>query len=407
MSIFELPIGNVTGEVLKRLVDEGVKEDLQLEYKETLPGEKSRDKFLTSIAAFANTAGGDVIYGIRGRRDDEGVPTGEPESIVGIEGVNLDQEKLRLEQWIRSCIDPLLVVFIKVINGGADAPCLLVRVPRSSAGLHMVKTLENPFYGRNSAGKYPLAVAEIRAGFLLAESARERLRQFRMERVQRVQSQDAPTNVGPGPKIIFHAFPLSPDQEAWVRFREAQEEAQVVKDGVSLVLKLQLMNRYIQDFHYNIDGFVAKTADQYSSYVQVFRDCGIEVVDVTLIEPRGLDSRDDDLKVIHGINIERGVIRALQGYQSFCSYLGVTGPMVLFLALTGVKGLGIVAKSGHLLRREFVGIDRNSLLTSDVVIDDLSVPADKVLEPLLDFIWNSGGCSRSPHYKDHRWVGDG
>lgn len=361
---------------------------------------------MTSITSLANTAGGDLIYGIRAKRDEDGIPTGEPESIVGISGVNLDEEKLRLEQWIRTCIDPPVMVFMEVINRGTEVPCLLIRVPRSWSALHMVKTLANPFYGRHSGGKYPLNVTEVRAGFVLAESASERARQLRKERVDRILSGDGPTNIGPGPKIIFHALPLSPDENSWLRFRNAERDAAVIKDGVSIYLRLQLINRPVQAWHYNTDGFLTKTVEQHNSYVQVFRDCGIEAVDATLIRPSGLQSRDDALKVIHGVNIERGVIGALQSYQQFWTFLGVAGPIALFLTLTGVKDCGIIAKPGFMLPSEFVGFDRDCLMAPDVVMNDLSIPAGRALKPLFDFIWNAGGYSESPHYKDQHWVGD-
>lgn len=405
MGTFELPIKHITAKVLKTLVDNKIKEDLQLEYKETLPNEKGREKFLTSITALANSAGGDLIFGIWAKREN-GIPTGEPEAIVGIGGVILDQEKLRLEQWIKTCIEPSLVVSVEVIERGTEAPCLLIRVPRSWSGLHMVKTLDNPFYGRNSGGKYPLSVTEIRAGFVLAETARDRVRQFRSERIDRIQREEAPTHVGSGPKIVFHALPLNSDEDTWARFRDAEHDAAVIKDGVALYLRLQLINRPVQNWHYNTDGFLTKTVESHNSYVQVFRDCGIEAVDVTLIQPHGLDSRDDELKVTQGVNIERGVIRALQSYQRFWTFLGVAGPIALFLTLTRVKGCGIIAKSGRLLRHEFVGFDRDCVMTSDVVMTDLSVAADCILKPLFDFIWNAGGYPESPHYKDQHWIGD-
>ena len=406
MGTFELPIKHVTAEVLKTLVDNKVKEDLQLEYKETLPNEKNREKFLTSITALANSSGGDLIYGIRAKRDEDDRPTGEAESIIGLRGVNLDEEKLRLEQWIRTCIEPPLVVVMEVIERGTEAPCLVIRVPRSWSGLHMVKTLDNPFYGRNSAGKYPLSVIEIRRGFVLAATAQDRVRQFRSERVDRIRKGEAPTNLGPGPKIIFHALPLNPEEDTWPRFRDAEREAEVIKDGIPLYLHLQLINRPVQDWHYNTDGFLVKSLEPHSSYVQLLRDCGIEAVDVTLIQPSGLDSRDDDLKVIHGVNIERGVLNALNSYQRFWTFLGVAGPISLSLTLTGVKGCGIVGKSSHLRRSDFVGFDRDCLITADVVTDQISVPADRILKPLFDYIWNAGGYRESPHYRDEHWVGD-
>lgn len=406
MSTFELPIKHITAEVLERLFVNRVMEGVQLEYKETLPKEKSREKFLTSITALANTVGGDIIYGIRAKRDEDNVPTGEPEAIVGLCGVNLDQEMLRLQQWIQTCIDPPLVVLMEPIDRGAEPPCLLIRVPRSWSGLHMVKTLANPFYARNSGGKYRLTVSDIRAGFLLAETARHRVRQLRSERIDRIQSGEAPTNLGPGPKIIFHALPFSPDEEAWARFRSEEREASVIKQGISVYLYLQLINPPIQDSHYNTDGFLAKTVEAHNSYVQLFRDSGIEAVDTTLIRPTGLDSNDDNLKIIHGVNIERGVINALRSYQRFWTFLGVGGPIALFLTLTGIRNCGIIAKEGNIMRHEFVGFDRDCLLSSDVVMEDLSIAADHILKPLFDFIWNAGGYRESPHYKNQHWAGD-
>jgi predicted HTH transcriptional regulator len=42
-------------------------EQKTLEYKESLPDstEKSKDKFLSTVAAFANSSGGLIIYGLR------------------------------------------------------------------------------------------------------------------------------------------------------------------------------------------------------------------------------------------------------------------------------------------------------------------------------------------------------
>lgn len=406
MSTFDLPINAVTAEVLERLKNERVKENLRLEYKESLPDGKSREKFLSSITAFANTSGGDLIYGIRAKRDDDNVPTGEPDSVVGLNGVNLDQETLRLQQWIRDCIEPSVPVIMEVISRGAEPPCLLVRVPRSWSALHMIKTMDNPFYGRHSGGKHPLALNEIRAGFMLGETARDRVRHFRSDRVARLQNGESPTNVGLGPKIIFHALPLAPNQDAWERFRDLERDAAVIKDGVLIVLRLQLIYGDIQDWHYNTDGFLVKTLQPHNSYAQLFHDCGIEAVDGWLLQFQGLDSRNDDLKVMHGVNIERGVINALRAYQQFWTRVGSTGPIALFLTLTGIKNCGLVTKSSHIDRSRFVGFDRDCLMTSDVVMEDLTVSPDRILKPLFDFIWNGSGYPESPHYKNGSWVGD-
>lgn len=405
MITFDIPIKEVTAEVLQSLVDNKVKEDLQLEYKETLPSSGGRDKFLRSISAFANSSGGDLIYGVKAKRDDDGTPTGEAEEIVGLSGVNLDQEKLRLEQWIRTCIEPTPPFRIEVIERGNQPPCLLVRVPNSWETLHIIKTLENPFYGRNSGGKYPLSLSEIRAGFLQGETARGRVRRFREERVNRIVSGETPTNVGSGPKIIFHALPLKSDNDAWGRFRSAEGNGLQRQGQAPLWLQVPLIYKHAQRPRYNADGFVVETLEEKNNYTQVFRDCGFESVEVTLIQLSPLSSRDDKRRIFYGINIERGVIKALTSYQRLWTSLGVAGPMVLFLSLTGVEGSGIAVRDHW--HSDFIAIDRDCVMTQDVMLENLSDRADRILKPLFDFMWNAGGYSESPFYDENlSWVGD-
>jgi hypothetical protein len=42
------------------------------------------------------------------------------------------------------------------------------------------------FYGRNSAGKYPPDVGELRTAFTLSETVAERIRNFRVDRIARL-----------------------------------------------------------------------------------------------------------------------------------------------------------------------------------------------------------------------------
>jgi hypothetical protein len=398
MGTFELPVKAVTAEVLERLRDERVKEGLQLEYKESLPIDKTRDKFLSSVTAFANSSSGDLIYGIKAKRDDEDAHTGEIEKVVGLPGINFDLETLRLQNWVRTCIEPRLLVTIEPIERGNEPACLLVRVPRSWTTPHLVTTIGNSFYGRHSGGKYQLSSNEIRQAFVIAATARDRVRDFRIDRVTRIQRDEVPTQVGSGPKLIFHCLPLNSDDNAWVRFREAERQGE--EKGPPIGTKIGLIYGRVQTWNYNADGFLVSTLQTSNPYTQVFRDCGIEAVDISL-KFTGLDSNDDVLRVYWGINIERNIIHALQRYQTFWNLIGLAGPISMSLTLLGVKGFSIVP--GHVFRKDVVVFDRSILMSSDVVIDDLSIPADSALKPLFDFIWNASGYRESPHYTDGKW----
>ncbi|HVC80408.1 MAG TPA: ATP-binding protein, partial [Chloroflexota bacterium] len=96
---------------IEALVTVGRPEDRALEYKQELPGNSDDDKkeFLADLSALANTAGGDLIYGIEEQRDAQGKPTGIPTSIHGITVANMDSEIRRLENLLRDSVEPRML----------------------------------------------------------------------------------------------------------------------------------------------------------------------------------------------------------------------------------------------------------------------------------------------------------
>ena len=82
-------IDQITEKDLQDLIDNSVVERKTLEYKQSLPGNSDSEKkeFLNDISSFANTSGGDLIYGIIEDRD-----TGIPKTLEGLEIQNVDQE---------------------------------------------------------------------------------------------------------------------------------------------------------------------------------------------------------------------------------------------------------------------------------------------------------------------------
>src|SRR5262249_4589910 len=151
-----------------------------------LPRGREQDRFELpgDVSSFANSFGGDLIYGIVDKRENDN-PTGIPESAPGLAALKggAGPTILQIEQIIRSNIAPRIPgIRIKSIDGFPNGPVLLVRVPKSYAAPHMVKHGDSGrFYSRTSQGKYILDVGEIRAAFALSESLPERIRQFRAE----------------------------------------------------------------------------------------------------------------------------------------------------------------------------------------------------------------------------------
>ena len=67
------------------LIDNGIKEDRTLDYKQEIP---RPERLLSDVCAFANTDGGDLVLGIA---EESGAPTG----IIPLNVENTDKEKLK------------------------------------------------------------------------------------------------------------------------------------------------------------------------------------------------------------------------------------------------------------------------------------------------------------------------
>lgn len=84
---------------IENLIVNQVRESKTIEYKEQLPGNSrgNRKEFLADVSAFANASGGDLLYGIREERDENGKTTGIPEVAIGLSEINADEVIRRLE----------------------------------------------------------------------------------------------------------------------------------------------------------------------------------------------------------------------------------------------------------------------------------------------------------------------
>ena len=119
-----VPTDDVTLPYLQELVDQKVQEDARLDYKRELPkrDDRGRNDFIADVSAFANSSGGDLVYGIE--EDGEG----RAMALQPLEG-NRDEEVRRLQDYALNSIEPRIpgvqVHAIPAPNGFF----ILVRVP--------------------------------------------------------------------------------------------------------------------------------------------------------------------------------------------------------------------------------------------------------------------------------------
>lgn len=382
-------IDEISFDDIHRLVINEVRESRTLEYKSQLPheGESSKIPFLAAISALANTDGGDLIFGIV---DTKGAPTELP----GIEANDPDKEVLRIEHVILTGIEPRIpTIFTRIIRC-EDRYFIVVRVGKSWNSPHRV-TFKNhsKFYKRNSAGKYPMDVSELRTAFLQTEQIVERIRKFRSSRIEKLKAEnELPVNLNSGAKISFHLIPL-------VAFANSQYLSFGGRNDITLSLRPIGCSGW--NHRYNLDGIVTSSGDRYgtsSAYTQIFRNGIIEAVS-------SLMGYSED-KHIASQAYESELIEATRSYFGAYRLLEVESPIYFFISIIGIRNYIFSVSNRMFLSANEKTSDRDDLILPEGIFQDLNAQPHKQLQPFFDMIWNAYGYERSFNYDDKgNWVG--
>lgn len=386
------PIDQISKADIEDLVKNEIAEMKTIEYKQSLPGNSDEDKreFLADVSSFANASGGDIIYGVKEKRDDGNKPTGIPEKISGLGEINLDQEILRLERLLLDGLEPRIQgINFKGVSDFPEGPVLVLRIPKSWASPHMVKFKSlSRFYSRTSNGKYQLDVNEIRSAFALSESVGEKIKRFRDDRIGRIIAGETPILMKNPRKVVLHIFPVesvAPHVQIDVKqsFEEIRKYWPICSSGMSS--------------WFNFDGVL--TFDRVhdglgSSYLQIFRNRVLEAVTTNILG--GLV--DDTGKHIPSGIFEPKLILSVEGYFKLLKDLNASPPFVIMLTLIGVKGLIMGVDRFSFSAQQ--PIDRDLLMLPDILVEDFNVDAKKVLRPVFDMVWQACGWERSMNYDE-------
>ncbi len=386
-------IEDINAQDLDALISGGVREGKTIEYKKelTISTDKEKKEFLADVSSFANASGGDLIIGVR---DLDAVP----QEIMGLAGFNADKDILRVENIIRDGIDPRVPGIRSVAVPHPKGAVLLVRVPKSWTGPHMVSFQDNSrFYSRTSNGKFQLDVHELRAAFGLSADVPARIRSWRTERLSRILTGDTPVSLVAGGKAVLHVAPV----EAFTNpFRiKASSFAQ---DAISEFGPLGLSG---YNSRINVDGFVTyggganNGAKGETGYCQVFRSGLVETVTTSLVRefPRG--------RVIASMYYEMAVLETVAAYLRALQKREVQPPIAIMMTFLDVKNafLGIEQRLADLAEP----IDRETLLLPDIVLEEWPTNLPKKMRPIFDGVWNACGFPQSLNFgADGRWNGD-
>lgn len=379
------PLEAIDESALLELVANRAPESRTLEYKRDLPDTSDEGKraYLRTISAFANTSGGDLVYGLE--TDNEGVPV----AVSPLSVASRDQVQQRLANLSLDGVEPPLrdVSFrwVETASGAA----LVIRVARSWRPPHRVTAARhNQFYARGDGVTYPLDVDGLRRAFGFGVELQGRIRSFRIERIIALLQRQGPVPLIPGPLGLLHVIPLH-------AFASEQRIA-FAADADSLA-QLRPMGTSGYTPRMNIDGRLAVSNGHdglFRSYNQLFRNGTVEAARVYPI--------DSAERRLYPTTYEEEVLRSVADSVRTYGELGVEAPALIFFTLLGVKGTQLSAPRDSF--NEDVRADRDVLDPPGVELLSWADQIDVVVRPVFDGLWNAFGHDACMNYNpDGHW----
>lgn len=398
-------LNDLTPAHIEGLIESEVPETLTLDYKQQLPGEQKEEKreFLYDVAALANSAGGDLIYGIVERRAEDDKATGLPDRLLGTRFANLQEEEIRLSSYIRDCIAPKLIGSVVRSVRCSDGDALVVRIPASRSKPHMVTMGGvDRFYKRTGTVSHKMSLDEIRRAFSEQGELREGINAWRAHRVELLEQGRGPVLLSDNVVMLFHVIPadsFTPGAftEVW-RVPEQEKKDVFVANG-----------NYYQ--RYNADGFLCHSnratvglpqkRDGYWGYTQLLRSGIVEYAFSNFYRPPiGLQS-----PLIDGQGVEQTMVHCYADAIGRFHREGRTGVVYVGFSMIGIEDKQIYSTLMTWSGRDF-GI-RQGTVTSPEVMVDLSEHEERpypcVMRPLVDTFWQLDGREGSPFIPNGEW----
>ena len=380
-----------------RLVNEKTSERRRLEYKEKLNIETGDQKaeFLADISSFANSSGGDIIFGISDERDEGDNATGVPGEVRPLSIASVSNALGKIENIIQSGIQPRIPdVHPKAVGMPGGGIVIVIRIGKSWLAPHMVDYANRSrFYSRNSTlGKFQLDVQQIGAAFANQRGVGERFRSWKVDRISKAIAGDGPVPLE-GPTILFHfvaAAALSDGEQSHPRIFDRRLWGGNFYSPISLSVESQ---RYNADGLLGVSKKLAKTQGNRQSYLQIFRDGSLEYGDAYALG-------DNEGRVVPSGPLETKLMETFGRSLSLLKQLEVGAPVFVSLTLLRVKGIMMaLPQTAQVWSGQSEPFDRDVIICPDMLIQDLAeaAPYPSILLPMVDAVWQAAGRERTPY----------
>ncbi len=376
---------------LRELCAQRCPESQTLEFKHALPGlnDKAKSEFLKDVCAFANSDGGDLVYGIAEEK-------GEATDVLPITEESADATRRRLGQILDAGLEPRLVGLriqdVPIAGGGY---VLILRVPASFGGPHRY-TVNNVgrFVMRNGTHTVELTYDQLRSAFDRTATLAERARRFREDRLKAINAGRGGRPLVEGPICVVHLVPIA----SMAGNRSVDIQA----------LYNNFMPYIFSDWggasrSTNLDGLVVysagRTGERSAAFTQIFRSGALEAVRTVG------GTVDRDRKIIPSTGISRFVRTGIEKFLRESRSLGFAGPAIVGVAVLSV-GEYEFAVGPKWFPPDSARADRENLILPETWLEDIAMVSevDQVARPLLDILWQGFDVEQCHLYDEQgRW----
>jgi hypothetical protein len=376
---------SVNEAAIRQLIDHGFRESRTLDFKEALDlSEKGRQKLAEDVCAFANTVGGDIVFGLR---EAEGVAS----AIVPVELEDLDAALLQFTNALRDLVEPRVTTTLRshVVPLSQGGHVVVLRVAMSPAAPHRVLRT-NHFYLRNSVRKETMDIQAIRTAFAFGDSLADRAVAFRDQRLAALELDQAPRPlIRLLPRVVLHVLPLL----ALTR-REAHSVEQLKAAARHLMAATPARNQSLRGLEVNYEGVICPADrdanDRIGGYAQLFRDGSIELAACLQVH----NLRNGGESAINPAQYELPLVQqALPAIMQTFAALDVPPPAYVFVSLLQLPTQIRIHFQPPNQYDEAPPLPRhlNQILSAPVYVEDFGQDPLELLHPVLDPLWNAVG----------------
>jgi hypothetical protein len=383
----------ISQEQILQIVTDQMREGPHLEFKRDLPttwNDAAKHEFLADATAFANSGGGDLIFGI--------VEDGQAQAFEVRPQVisNVDQEIRRMQDFLLNLAEPRLpgakVHAVQVSVDGTEGHIIIVRIPQSWAGPHRVKTNQH-FFIRDGLRKRQLDIPEIRSLFLRTENQAQKVNDFRTERLGKILTGNAPQRLIDGPVLVAHLVPT----------QAALGLVQIDPVSYTHEPRLPLIGITGGLARLNLDGALVVSNEtpqgETNAYSQFFRNGFFESTFV-------LTHRTESGRMLlPSLSYEEYLIALLDSFRRELGRLGINYECAVMLSLlrANVVRLGVSSEWNFFEPHQTL-FDREIIALPDIVASSELSPA-KAMRPAFDLMWQAAGFNGSWNYNDDgEWL---